>query len=421
MSATPRVAAAPSLVERQNVIYGEDDRRDLYAVKDPRLKCRAKSTVVLVRPSKIVEDGAISKLKTDVYDVCPKEAFSDQRTLGFCSGALVADDVILTAGHCVSKGDEGRVVFAFDFAVDKADGKTPAQLPTDNLYQAKEVLHSVIDRSTGADWALVRLDRKVIDRAPLKVNKGEGAPKDTPVTVIGHPWGLPTKVAGGAAVRDAGQKGYFVANLDTYGGNSGSSVFNNETGLIEGVLVRGATDWVTDPSGCTVSNHCPDDGCGGEEVTKIREVLQALEEAQKDETPAARGRSGSFSATKISRALYAQVWRIIQDANYVAGPEENTIVDRAILRPEEIQKLPKLFREVARKLQRRNPGALTSEALAARVTQRIQTAFWAVAGETVSDKRFIANDEISRMRHPDARRVVRMAIEDVYGVGSITE
>ncbi|MEK7233144.1 MAG: S46 family peptidase [Elusimicrobiota bacterium] len=32
--------------------------------------------------------------------------------------------------------------------------------------------------------------------------------------------------------------GFFVANLDTYGGNSGSAVFNVETNLVEGILLR---------------------------------------------------------------------------------------------------------------------------------------------------------------------------------------
>ncbi len=86
--------------------------------------------------------------------------------------------------------------------------------------------------------------------------------------VIGHPAGLPTKVSGGAKVRDAGPTGHFVANLDTYGGNSGSAVFNAKTGLIEGILVRGEIDY-TWRGGCKVSNTCADDGCRGEDVTKI--------------------------------------------------------------------------------------------------------------------------------------------------------
>ena len=47
---------------------------------------------------------------------------------------------------------------------------------------------------------------------------------DTPLVVIGHPSGLPTKIADGAWVRNNESEYYFVTNLDTFGGNSGSAV-----------------------------------------------------------------------------------------------------------------------------------------------------------------------------------------------------
>ncbi len=71
--------------------------------------------------------------------------------------------------------------------------------------------------------------------------------------VIGHPSGLPTKVADGAQV--CTQKGtHFSANLDTYGGNSGSAVFNAKTNEVVGILVRGANDYTYDMGRrCTIS------------------------------------------------------------------------------------------------------------------------------------------------------------------------
>jgi hypothetical protein len=83
---------------------------------------------------------------------------------------------------------------------------------------------------------------------------------------------LPLKVAGGAKVRSNSSPGYFVANLDTYGGNSGSAVFNAQTLKVEGVLVRGETDF-NDSGSCTVSNRCSDSSCRGEDVTRIASVI----------------------------------------------------------------------------------------------------------------------------------------------------
>ncbi len=88
--------------------------------------------------------------------------------------------------------------------------------------------------------------------------------------MIGHPVGLPTKFAGEAVVRSNQQSAFFVANLDTYGGNSGSPVFNSDTHEVEGILVRGETDFVPQ-GGCNVSLVCPTSGCRGEDCTRTTE------------------------------------------------------------------------------------------------------------------------------------------------------
>ena len=92
------------------------------------------------------------------------------------------------------------------------------------------------------------------------------------MVVIGHPTGIPTKISDGAKVRMLATK-YFVANLDTYGGNSGSAVLNAQSGEVEGILVRGENDYVpAEGRDCQVSNHCTNEGCRGEDVTYITNV-----------------------------------------------------------------------------------------------------------------------------------------------------
>ncbi len=78
--------------------------------------------------------------------------------------------------------------------------------------------------------------------------------------------------------RDASPNGYYVANLDTYGGNSGSAVFNAKTGVIEGILMRGENDYVY-KNGCRVSNVCASDACRGEDVTKLSSITSSFQKA----------------------------------------------------------------------------------------------------------------------------------------------
>ncbi|MBI3565484.1 MAG: trypsin-like peptidase domain-containing protein [Elusimicrobia bacterium] len=276
--AAARLAVPAAAQVSGQVIYGDDDRIDLWQAKDARLKSLADSTVALFEGGDVTLAGEKAVLATQNYGermgLCKTEPFYEQPMGAFCSGSLVAPDVIMTAGHCVTSQDNcAGIKFVFGFAV-KTKGASPTSVPAGDVYGCKELMgrEQVGD---GADWALVRLDRAVTGHKPLKLNKGGAIGEGTPIVVIGHPAGLPTKIAGGAKVRDASKPGFFVANLDTYGGNSGSAVFNAQTGLVEGILVRGEQDYVYNGS-CRVSNKCPSDGCRGEDVTKIANVADKL-------------------------------------------------------------------------------------------------------------------------------------------------
>lgn len=272
--------AAPSRAQMHGkVIYGSDDRVDLWQVDDAKTRRLADSTVALFDAGDVAADGKLSLQNYgERMGLCKEEPFFDQPMGAFCSGSLVAPDVIMTAGHCVRSAENcAGIKFVFGFAVAEK-GKNPVGVPAGEVYGCKELIgrEQVND---GADWALVRLDRKVTGHAPLKLNMSGKIAEHAPVLVIGHPAGLPTKVAGGANVRDASKPGFFVANLDTYGGNSGSAVFNAETGLVEGILVRGENDYVYN-GGCRVSNKCENGACRGEDVTKIANVVDKLPAAE---------------------------------------------------------------------------------------------------------------------------------------------
>jgi hypothetical protein len=282
LAAAAQLAAPAAAQFHTKVIYGTDTRIDLYQVDDSRLLSLADSTVALFPASGVATDGGVAKLTTESFGermgLCKEEPFFEQRTGAFCSGSLVAPDVIMTAGHCVPSAEEcANIKFVFGFAV-KQKGVLPESVPEADVYGCKELIgrQQVGD---GADWALVRLDRKVAGHKPLKLNLSGTIAEKTEVLVIGHPSGLPTKIAGGAHVRDSSKPGFFVANLDTYGGNSGSAVFNSATGLVEGILVRGEQDYVQ-KGGCRVSNVCPVDGCRGEDVTKIANVADKIPAAE---------------------------------------------------------------------------------------------------------------------------------------------
>jgi V8-like Glu-specific endopeptidase len=258
-----------------DVIYGEDNRKDVFESTDSALVELSKSTAAMIsseRLKSINGDVVISAQTLESRGICAKERFSKQISAANCSGFLVAPNILVTAGHCIkSEYDCATYKWVFDFKVDHSD-QGEVQVPKTSIYSCKKIISRSLDQMSKDDYAVIELDKKVLDRRPLAFRKSGKISKGTPLAVIGHPTGLPTKIADGAKVRSLSTK-FFVANLDTYGGNSGSAVFNTQTSEVEGILVRGENDYVPDSQlGCQVSNVCANESCRGEDVTFITNI-----------------------------------------------------------------------------------------------------------------------------------------------------
>lgn len=275
-------AATPPAPPR--IIYGVDDRLEEYQVADEALRTVGDATVVVVSEGDLHNngDGTYSLTATTFAQwysstgdtpLCPDEPFANQPSPGFCSGFLVAPDIVATAGHCISSSSEcGGTAFVFGFVM--TDATTPVlAVPASEVYFCTQI---IAREQSDADWGLIRLDRKVTGHTPLTLRQSGQIASGDPVTVIGHPVGLPRKYTGGATVRDNSQPGYFQANLDAYGGNSGSAVVNALTLEVEGILVRGNADFTTDGA-CDRSAVCPDTGCPSwEDVTRATAFASRL-------------------------------------------------------------------------------------------------------------------------------------------------
>lgn len=256
-----------SLQSDEKIIYGEDDRQDVYQVTDPQHLQWAASTCALVDVDDLtLNPNGTYFLQTYAWSysgitACPSEAFGDQPTGAFCSGFMVGPDLIATAGHCVEDEiDLSATRFVFGFGMQ--DASTPVTLfPADQVYTGIEIVGRELTWSN--DYAVIRVDRPITAQGavPFEIRRDGVVPIGENVGVIGHPYGLPMKVAFGdnTEVKDNTPEYYFTANLDAAGGNSGSPVINADTGVVEGILVRGpAVDIVLDGT-CFVSTRLPDD------------------------------------------------------------------------------------------------------------------------------------------------------------------
>ncbi|MEY8350893.1 serine protease [Bacillus cereus] len=258
------------LKEKQKAIYGVDNRMDIKDVVDQEVLNAADSVVALFEATSISDNGdGTSTLQTQkfgtAYRLCSTEKFRNQPIGAFCSGFLVAPDIIATAGHCITENNVTDIRFIFGFRMID-DSKARTVISNSEIYQGAQLIGHE-DGESEADWALVRLNRAVTNHKPVQIRRTGKIDDNESVYVIGHPVGLPTKFADGANVRKNGHNTYFVANLDTYGGNSGSPVFNSNSHIVEGILVRGATDFVMNGN-CRVSLICSASNCDGEVCTR---------------------------------------------------------------------------------------------------------------------------------------------------------
>lgn len=245
------------------VIYGKDHREEAREYPDALFREKAKSVAGMVSKRNLAQDffdpnliNFFKKTASREFGLCEDERFSTQITLPVCTGFLVDEQHLVTAGHCFQREEDcENFVWVFDYV------KGTKKLEADKVYGCQEIVQRELKSTyfSVKDYMVIKLDRPVTDREPLEYRK-EGRPNyGEELVIIGHPLGLPQKIAGGAEVKLGNIRGavkpisslikkrdYFMANLDAFVGNSGSPVFNEKTGLVEGILIEGAEDLFDD-------------------------------------------------------------------------------------------------------------------------------------------------------------------------------
>lgn len=232
-----------SELNKERGIWGEDDRLDYYEIKDEMIKKNADCVSAICHKNDLIDtkNGFMTlrvKNYGDTFNLNRNEPFRNQPIAAgwLCTGFLVAEDIIATAGHCSSYGKATDLRFIFDFKM--LDISTPNTLiQTEKIYSGKELIHQSYNRIIGSDWALIKLDRKVTNQTIVKLSKKTLNPNQQ-TYILGHPCGLPLKYSAGAHIRHMTDN-YFSADLNVYCGNSGSPVFCKESHEVLGIAVRG--------------------------------------------------------------------------------------------------------------------------------------------------------------------------------------
>jgi len=263
------------------IVYGEDNRKDTYEVTSPLYLSLAESTAAMIHKSQIVVKGTTAELNGmpvseipflgNDLKLCSKEKFYHQTSASQCSGFLVGENTLVTAGHCMqSQSDCDEFNWVFNFKVTDANDSA-VSVDLKDVYQYKKIVKQWLEK--GMDFAVIKLDR-VTNRKALKIAKAD--PKvGTPLVMIGHPSGLPQKITDGGKVVALISQG-FLTSLDAFGGNSGSAVFNSITGELVGILTNGNTDYRKNAELSCVEVNKMSEAAAEEGVSSFKQFLSFL-------------------------------------------------------------------------------------------------------------------------------------------------
>lgn len=238
------ISFKPEESNRDKGTWYYDKRLDMYEVTDANVLKNSESVSVVWEMEDVIdmENGTVELRVNrfrDTFNLDSLERFSEQPVCaGFsCTGVLVEENIIATAAHFIDETELGKVCFIFGYVM--ADPETPVtRIPVKNIYYGVEILHSNYNiqgkNAIGSDWALIRLDRNVVGRYIARLS-GRPLFIEQSIYSIGHPCGLPLKVAPGGIIERIDRES-FTTKLDLYSGTSGSPVFCLETHDLIGIV-----------------------------------------------------------------------------------------------------------------------------------------------------------------------------------------
>jgi len=208
-----------------------------------------------------------------------------------CSAFLVGPNVMVTSGVCFSRRELG---FPFDCADAKivfgwqtdSSGSANATVPVANVYSCQAIVNQSVYGTANIvlpEYAIFTLDRPVTGRTPVTTRATGVVSSMANLGVAGFPLALPMKVADDAAVVVNSDANFFRATVDIETGQSGSPVFDLDTGVVEG-FVRTLLDprFVTRPAQgsdpecfefrqCDTAGSCDEslEGIGIQRITRV--------------------------------------------------------------------------------------------------------------------------------------------------------
>jgi V8-like Glu-specific endopeptidase len=229
-------------------VYGEDNRKDFYQLQSKQVKELSKA--MLYRIDKHELRGltfrrywTVITKKLGDKGICASESYSKQDTIRIgCSAVLIGVNKVLTGGSCISDYTCNNDLYYWTFGYHKTTkDQTFSKQQRKNFFKCKKIIKRVYNPAEGISFAIFTLKKNPKGIKPVVVSK-KAVLKTDELVVMGHPVGLPLKIADKAFSADQNED-LFIANSDIRGETNGGIAFNKKTKELVGLLVYGSKNY----------------------------------------------------------------------------------------------------------------------------------------------------------------------------------
>lgn len=266
---------------RPRAVFGTDDRVELYSTSAQwqEIGRSIAGKVSFENAQKVGSSWQLNGVPLNRKE-CPGGRFAEQITVPSCTGFLAKPNILITAAHCIkSELDCTDYYWVFEFAL-RNSGESSASytnVEDNRVYKCKKILARKFANFGDVDYAVLELDRPVENRKPLQLGFNFPLTEGQALVNIGHSTGLPLKFKDSAKIIGFTPNGQAIdTDVDAFQGDSGSPVFDAETGTVLSITSHGHVDHYKEPgSTCRSVKVCkPGDKCHLSTSSKISNLKE---------------------------------------------------------------------------------------------------------------------------------------------------
>ncbi|WP_081653493.1 serine protease [Bacteriovorax sp. DB6_IX] len=249
-----KVSSAASCLAPQAIIYGDNNISKVEELENRDLTELAKSVAAVVSSHRVMDvdhqrDHLLFRGETlaSAYRMCD-DSLNSQRAGIRCTSFLVGKDLLLTAGHCLVDPQLGSTkeevcenseyIFDLNDSAFQGESSVIARIEREKAYKCQSIVDYKLDDD--GDYALIKLNREVSDREPLKLLNIQDLKYGNAISTIGFPLGLTLRAStDGQFFELSNDKRWLLNQVDTFFGSSGGPIIDEATKMVVGIHTHG--------------------------------------------------------------------------------------------------------------------------------------------------------------------------------------